>query len=115
MKKKLTVTTIIILLVAMNFLLGNAAADIVFSTGSVISTSTSVSVQGTMNETVSLTKNTFGSAEKNVLSSIYTMQNPSGLSWNSHLMVNSDEEKVWVNYFRTGSIPTISWKQVFSG
>ena len=115
MEKKLTVTTIIILLIAMNFLLGNAAADVVFSTGGAISTSTSVSVQGTLNETVSLTKSTVGSTEKNVLSNTYTMQNPSGLSWHSHLMVNSDQEKVWVDYFRTGSLPRISWKQVFSG
>ena len=115
MEEKFSFTTIILLLIAMNFLLGYAAADIVFSTGSAISTSTSVSVQGTVNETVSLTKSTIGSPEKNVLSSTSTMQNPSGLSWHSHLMVNSDQEKVWVDYFRTGGLPRISWKQVFFG
>ena len=102
------------LLILTGFLAGTAAAEVLFSTGGAITTSTSVSVQGTVNETVSLTKKTIGSTDKTVLSNSYTMLNPSSLTWHSHLTLNSDNEAAWVDYVREGGLPRISWKQYFS-
>jgi hypothetical protein len=99
------------------FIAGSAAADIpasVFSFSGPMSTSTSVSVEGTVNETVSFTKTTIGSREKTVLTDTFTTVNPSGLSWHSHITLNGDPERVWVDYTRTGGVPWISWRQLFS-
>jgi hypothetical protein len=107
-------TTVLMLIITISFISGLAVADKVLTSGSVISTTTSVSVQGTVNETVSLTKSTIGSTERTVLSNTYTTVNPSGLTWHSRLLMDNDKETVWVDYFRTGDLPRISWRQVFS-
>ena len=106
-----------ILLMLVFFIAGSAAADIPssgFSFSGPMSTSTSVSVEGTVNETVSFTKTTIGSREKTVFTDTFTSVNPSGLSWRSHITLNGDPEKIWVDYTRTGAVPRISWRQLFS-
>jgi len=107
--------TIILLLLAI-FIAGSVAADLPwseFSLSGPISTSTSVSVEGTVNETISFTKTTIGSREKTVFTDTFTTVNPSGLSWRSHITLHGDPEKVWVDYTRTGAVPPISWRQLF--
>lgn len=103
--------TIILMLLAI-FIAGSVAADLPWD--GPISTSTSVSVEGTVNETVSFTKTTIGSREKTVFTDTFTTVNPSGLSWRSHITLHGDPEKVWVDYTRTGAVPPISWRQLFS-
>jgi hypothetical protein len=112
MKQGRTVTRYILLLSLICILAGTAAAGATFSSGGYITISTSASVQGTINETVSLTKST-GAMEKTELRSSYTSVNPLGLSWRSHLSVDSDEESAWVAYSRSGDLPRLSWKQYF--
>ncbi len=112
MKKGIPVSKCFLLLILISILAGIVAAETSFSTGSYISVSTSASVQGTINETVSLTKSTIGGGlEKTELRNSYTSVNPFGLSWRSHLTVNSDKEAIWVDYSRTGQLPWLSWKQ----
>jgi hypothetical protein len=114
MKQGRTVTIYILLLSLICIFAGIAAADATFYSGSSISTSTSASVVGTINETVSMTKTTLGGAiEKTELTDSYTSVNPFGLSWRSHLSANSDGESAWVDYTRTGDLPRLSWRQSF--
>jgi hypothetical protein len=112
MKEGRTITRYILLLSVLCILAGIAAADTAFYSGCSISTSTSASVQGTVNETVSLTKST-GGMDKTELRSSYTSENPLGLSWRSHLSVNSDEESARVAYSRSGGLPRLTWNLYF--
>ncbi|MDD1705491.1 MAG: hypothetical protein LUQ12_00455 [Methanoregulaceae archaeon] len=112
MKEGITSTKWILVLILISFLVSMVAAETAFSTGSIISISTSASVQGTVNETVSLTRSSIGGGiEKAELHNSYTSVNPSGLSWRSHLSVNSNEGVAWVDYSRMGGFPSISWRQ----
>jgi hypothetical protein len=114
MKEGRTATTYILLLLLISIFAGIAAADATFYSGSSISTSTSASVVGTINETVSMTKTTLGGEiEKTELTNSYTSVNPFGLSWRSHLSANSDGESAWVDYTRTGDLPRLTWRQSF--
>lgn len=104
----------ILVAVVISLFAGIVSADTTFSTSGVISISTSTSVVGTVNETVSLTKtNIGGSPEKLEFSNTQKSVNPSGLKWQSHLSVNSNEKASWVDYSRIGGLPAISWRQFF--
>lgn len=102
-----------ILLLLLICLCGGFVTAETFSAGSFISISTSASVQGTVNETVSLTRTSIGGGlDKAEFQNSYISVNPSGLSWRSHLSAGSDEKGAWVDYTRTGGLPRISWRQL---
>jgi hypothetical protein len=114
MKEKRTLTPYILLLLIIGIFVGIAAAEQTFYSGCYISasTTTSASVQGTINETVSLTKTTFGGdVEKTELRTSYTSENPFGLSWRSLVSVRSDEGTTRVDYTRSGDLPDIHWRE----
>jgi hypothetical protein len=118
MKKGRTITRYILLLSLICIFTGIAAAEPAFSSGDYFSTITSASlssststyVQGTVEETVTFTKTTMsGEIQKTEFTNSFASENPIGLSWRSSLSVNSDKESAWVDYSRSGSLPTISW------
>lgn len=114
MKQGKTVTTGILLLVIIGIFVGIAAAEQTFYSGCYISasTTTSASVQGTINETVSFTKTTFGGdVEKTELRTSYSSVDPFGLSWRSHVSVHADEGATRVDYTRSGDLPDIHWRE----
>jgi len=118
MKKGRTITRYILLLSLICLFAGTAAAEPAFSSGDYFSTFTSASlssstdayVQGTVEETVTFIKTTVsGEIQKTEFTNSFASDTPVGLSWRSALSVNSDKESAWVDYSRSGSLPTISW------
>lgn len=87
--------------------------------GSTITTSGFVSVQGTMNETVSVTCTTFGSAGKETTewSVTNSFMNPAAVSWNSRMTIIPVEGTLTWNYVRTGGFaplaPVTPWQPFF--
>ncbi len=75
------------------------------------STDTSVSVKGTVNETViiqQITKKN-GTIEKTEWISSQVLKDPTALSWNSKMTIESKNNSLWWDYKRTG-LPT-TWKK----
>jgi len=87
--------------------------------GSSITTSTRVSVQGTVNETVSVTLTTLGSGGKETMEWTATniIENPKALAWNSRLTVLPVDGTLAWNYVRTGGLPPLTpvtpWQSFF--
>lgn len=101
------------LIIMISFLAGTVAAAGLLSTGSYISTGTSVAVKGSVNETVSITRSTIGSGiDKTEWMASYKSVNPAGLTWDSRLTLGTVNGTVWVNYFRTAGLPLITCRQI---
>lgn len=96
-----------------------AASEFTGLGGSTITTSGFISVQGTVNETVSVTCTTFGSAGKETTewSSTNSITNPAAHSWNSRLTIIPLEGTLTWNYVRTGGfaplVPVTPWQPFF--
>jgi hypothetical protein len=108
--KKLS--TLIVLCLILCLLAGVAAATSLSTAGSYFSTGTSVSVQGTVNQTVSIHRSTItsGITEKEEWISSYFARNPVGMSWTSQGSMGSTDGNLWWKYQRTG-LP-VSWTRL---
>jgi len=124
MKKGRTTTRYILLLALIGIFTGIAAAEPAFSSGDYFSTLTTASlssstntyVQGTVEESVTFIKTTVsGEIQKTEFTNSFASDTPMGLSWRSALSVNSDKESAWVDYARSGSLPSISWSSASEG
>lgn len=102
-------STLIVLCLVLCLLAGAAAAATLSTAGSYFSTGTSVSVQGTVNQTVSIHRSTItsGITEKEEWISSYIARNPVGMTWTSQGAVGSTDGNLWWTYQRTG-LP-VSW------
>jgi hypothetical protein len=100
---------LIVLCLVLCLLAGAAAATSLTTAGSYFSTGTSVSVQGTVNQTVSIYRSTTtsGITEKEEWISSYIARNPAGMTWTSQGSVGSTDGNLWWSYQRTG-LP-VSW------
>lgn len=105
--KKLS--TLIMLCLVLCLLAGVAAATSLSTAGGYFSTGTSVSVQGTVNETISIHRSTFtsGITEREEWISSYIARNPVGMTWTSQGSAGSTDGNLWWTYQRTG-LP-VSW------
>jgi hypothetical protein len=105
--KKLS--TLIVLCLVLCLLAGVAAATSLSTARSYFSTGTSVSVQGTVNETVSIHRSTItsGITENEEWISSYIARNPVGITWTTQGSVGSTDGNLWWTFQRTG-LP-VSW------
>ena len=90
---------------------GTVAAAEFYSNGGVFSTGTTVSVKGTVNETVSIqyVTNEDGMTKKTEWVSSQNLKDPSALSWNSQLSVGTREDSLWWDFQMMG-LP-VTWKE----
>ncbi len=104
-----SVSTLIVLFLVLCLLAGAAAATSLATAGSYFSTGTTVSVQGTVNETVSIHRSTIinGITEREDWISSYFARNPVGMTWTSQGSAGSTDGNLWWTYQRTG-LP-VSW------
>ena len=106
------ISTLIVLCLVLCLLAGAAAAASLVTAGSSFSTGTSVSVQGTVNETISIHRSTItnGITVKEDWISSYIVQDPVGLTWTSRGSTGLTDGNLWWTYQRTG-LP-ISWIRI---
>ena len=103
------IPTLIVLCFVLCFLAGAAAAASLATAGSYFSTGTSVSVQGTVNETVSIHRSTItnGITVKEDWLSSYIVRDPVGMTWTSRGSAGLTDGNLWWTYQRNG-LPS-SW------
>ncbi|NTV00642.1 MAG: hypothetical protein HGA55_05925 [Methanoregulaceae archaeon] len=103
MHKVLKIPTLARLVFVLCAVAGTTAAGYAFP-GGFISTTTSVSVEGTVNDTVSITLTTAhdGLTEKNEWGSSYISETPARQSFGSHLAVGASNGNFWWNFQRIG-------------
>lgn len=118
MKKKQAAVALFLAGILLSSLVATAAASDFFPFSSYITTSGTASAQGTVDDTISITYTTFGSGGKETAEWISEniIQNPSALSWNSHMTITPVEGKLSWNYVRTGGplpFTSVSTRQSF--
>lgn len=103
MIKFVNIPTLALLVCVLCAVAGTTAAGYAFP-GGFISTTTSVSVDGSVNDTVSITFTTQkdGLTEKNKWGSSYISETPAHQSFGSHLSVGASDSGLWWNFQRTG-------------
>jgi len=99
-----------LILVLCSFIGTVAAADY-FSNGGFLSTGTTVSGTGTVNETVSIQYITYdeGMMKKTEWTSSQTLKDPSAKSWNTELSVGTKEDTLWWDFQMEG-LP-LTWEK----
>jgi hypothetical protein len=97
-----------LLLLVLCAIAGTAASAYVLPGGGYLSTSTAVSVTGSVNETVYIKYSTIqsGFTEKNEWESSYISQTPARQSFGSRLSLGTLDGGLWWNFQRTG-LPAI--------
>jgi hypothetical protein len=103
MNKVLKIPTLALLVFVLCAVAGTTAAGYAFP-GGFISTTTSVTVDGSVNDTVTITFTTTkdGFAEKNKWESSYISDTPAQQSFGSHLSVGASNGDLWWNFQRVG-------------
>ena len=103
MIKFVHIPTLALLVCVVCAVAGTTAAAYTFP-GGFISTTTSVSVDGSVNDTVSITFTTAkdGLTEKNKWGSTYISETPAHQSFGSHLSVGASNGDLWWNFQRIG-------------
>jgi hypothetical protein len=104
MNKRRIVPVITLLFLFLCIAGGTAAYTYDLPGGGFLSTSTSVSVIGTVNDTVSIKYSTLqdGLADKKEWESSYISQTPAALSFGSQLSLGAVDGGLWWNFQRTG-------------
>lgn len=106
------VSTLIVLCLVLCLFAGASAAASLVTAGSSFSTGTTVSVQGTVNETISIHRSTItnGITVKEDWISSYIIQDPVGMTWTSRGSAGLTDGNLWWTYQRTG-LPA-SWIRI---
>jgi hypothetical protein len=103
MMKIAKISTLALLVLALCAVAGTTAAGYAFP-GGFLSTTTSVSIDGSVNDTVSITVTTVkdGLTEKNEWGSSYVSETPAWQSFASHLSIGASNGDLWWNFQRIG-------------
>jgi len=103
MKNIVKISTLAFLLCVLCAVAGTTAAGYVFP-GGFLSTTTSVSVDGNVSDTVFIKHSTDrdGLTEKNTWESSYVTETPARQSFGTHLSMGAQNGSLWWNFQRTG-------------